>query len=302
MSQNDAISTVTESNESARAAVNSALAVAQSTDLAMIRQKASLLVESGFLPRQIETWQQAAVIILRGRELNIPDWTALQHISVVNGNPQPDAQLMLALVQRSGLLEQFVIVQSDTKVCKLRIKRKRYDWVEHGCTIEEAAEMKTKEKDNWIPLTQSSQWRVQPKTKLFYFTVKQVFRRLFSDVLNGMAGSLEGDLQIDDVAMDAEFVELEGDEPTPVPLSVSPSAASDKDGDGSDKSAAQIGSLDMLSLYNRAKNAQLVENEWHFNNTVKLLLREKRITERASADAVLDAIRAHKAEKEFEHV
>lgn len=192
-----------------------ALALMQTNEIEMIRTKADILIKSGFLPEAIKTPEQAIAIIFYGRELNVPDWTALKHISVVKGTPQTDGQLTLALIQRSGLLEKFVIERSDTKECRLLMKRKGQEPYTVTCTFDEAGQLRTSEfkdgKNTSISLTEKYNWKQQPKTMLFYFTVKQGARRLFSDVLNGMAGSLEGELFIEDggIVENATFYETD---------------------------------------------------------------------------------------------
>jgi hypothetical protein len=184
------------------------LALMQTNEIAAIKEKAEILIKSGFLPDAIKTPEQALAIIFYGRELGIPDWTALKHISVVKGTPQADGQLTLALIQRSGLLEKFVILRSDDRECKLLMKRAGQPELEVSCTLDEASQLKTSENGKTISLTEKYNWRQQPKTMLFYFTAKQGGRRLFSDVLNGMAGALQGELQLPDEISDVALEQI----------------------------------------------------------------------------------------------
>ena len=185
---------------------SNALALMQADEIAMIRQKAEILITSGFLPEAIKTPEQAIAIIFYGRELNVPDWAALKHISVVKGTPQVDGQLAIALVQRSGLLEKFIIEKSDVRECRLTMQRRGQPPFTVHCTFDEAGQLKTSEsrdgKNTTISLTEKYNWKQQPKTMLFYFTFKQGARRLFSDVLNGMAGNRDGELSIADAALE----------------------------------------------------------------------------------------------------
>lgn len=205
MNANSAIVSNPQGNSNLSSAVQ-----AQSDELAMIKQKVQVLLDSKFLPDTITTWQQGVAIVLYGHELSIPDWMALKHISVIHGAPSIDGQLALALMERSGLLEEFTVVRSDNDICTLHIKRKGRAAFEHSCTRAEASEMKTFENKQSIPLTEKYNWKQQPKTMLFYFTVKQAGRRTFSDVLNGMAGLKSGDLSMMDIAEEAVVNELPG--------------------------------------------------------------------------------------------
>lgn len=301
---------------------------AQSDDLAMIRQKAQLLVESSFLPDTIDTWQKAAVIMMRGRELNVPDWTALQHISIVHGNPGVDGQLALALVLRSGLCEEYVILRSDTTTCTIRMKRKGQQAFDCTCTMIEASTMKTVEGkgDNkkTVPLNESYGWKQQPKTHLFYFTAKQITKRLFSDVLNGMAGNKNGDLPIEEAEnefVDAVYGDSEiGQTPDENPTSVSPEPPPEptiSEGELVEPDAPPetdafdeefppigvvpqeppptIGSLNMESLWMRSR----INPKSAFHQTIWDMKKAGKIKDTLTADQVVDAIKAWQAAASF---
>lgn len=302
----------------AKADASSALAQAQSTDLAMLRQKAQLLVESKFLPDAIDSWQKAAVIMLRGRELNVPDWTALQHINVIHGNPTVDGQLALALVERSGLLEEYTILRSDTTTCTIRMKRRGRAAFDCTCTTDEAATLNK--------LSESIGWKQQPKTHLFYFTAKQICKRLFSDVLNGMVGNKTGELPIAD-SDEAEYVEAEygetplenGQTPPENPTSVSPEPPPDEpisDGvwtetdeppqDAFDEEfppigvipkdpPPTIGSLNMDSLWIRSR----INPRSDFDNLIRQLQDNGELRKVVTADQALEVIRKYMATQEF---
>ena len=212
-----------------RAEITSPQAQAQSNELAMIKQKVAVLLDSGFLPDTIKTWQQGVAIVLYGHELNVPDWMALKHISVIHGAPSIDGQLALAMMERSGLMEEFVVTKSDTETCTLHIKRKGRTAFDLTCTRVEASTMKTKEKEQVISLTDKYSWKQQPKTMLFYFTVKQAGRRAFSDVLNGMTTVKGGGLEMVDMDEEAVVADMtgtaNGQTPPPNPTSAAPEPA-----------------------------------------------------------------------------
>lgn len=284
----------------------------QSTDLALIKQKAQLLFDSGMLPKALDTWQKVAVVMLKGRELSLPDLVALQHISVVHGTPQLDGQITLALLERSGLMENFAIEEMSNESCTLLVKRHGRQAMRYACKREHAAGLRMKEGDQWKSLVETQQWVMQPRTKLFYFTVKEMARRIFSDVLNGMAGNWQGDVVITGDFADGEFYETEdGDAGVIAPLSESPSAEVEtpaEDGELVEQveeaefepvEPAAIGSLDMNSLLNRAMRGGLVKHPAHFDNLIRKMKTDGEIKDSMTADQVLDAMRKHKAQKEM---
>src|SRR5262245_38290613 len=92
---------------------STALTTQPQNDWQTIISQASVLVKTGFLPQAIKTAEQAAAIILTGRELGIGTMAALQTINVIQGKPTVSPQLMLALIQRSRQLENISIETSD---------------------------------------------------------------------------------------------------------------------------------------------------------------------------------------------
>jgi hypothetical protein len=89
----------------------------------IIRDQAQSLVKTGFLPQAIKTPEQALAIILTGRELGIPAMAALNTINVIQGKPTVSPQLMLALIERSGQLEDIKVDVTD-KGASVTMKRK----------------------------------------------------------------------------------------------------------------------------------------------------------------------------------
>lgn len=81
-----------------------------------MKEQASLLVTSGFLPKAITKPEQAIAVMLKGRELTIPPMEALSQLFVIDGKVTLQAQLMLALVRRSGKYG-YKIIESSTSRC-----------------------------------------------------------------------------------------------------------------------------------------------------------------------------------------
>lgn len=103
--------------------MNQSLQTIRPDEYSVIREQASALVKTGFLPNAIKTPEQALAIILTGRELGIPAMAALNSINVIQGKPTVSPQLMIALINRSGCLEDIRFdVQSDR--CTVTMKRK----------------------------------------------------------------------------------------------------------------------------------------------------------------------------------
>jgi len=288
---------------------------AQTSAIEVLKQKAMILIDSGLLPDSIKKWQQAAAIMMRAEELDVDYWTGLMHLPAIKGMPQPDGQLCMALIQRSGLMERYEILQTTDQICSIRMKRVGQPAFDVTCTYEEYAKVGGPDKAK------------QPKTHLFWYTYKQGARRLFSDVLNNMQPKssgrrfiIEDDLPADLPDDDVFIIEEGEDKPTATlplsPAQTAPNASAEPavnavSGEGGTLAVGQVyerfeapetptvGSLDMVSLQSRALRAGLADNEFHFANLLKQLLADGTIREGTTADKVLDAMRKHKAEKEL---
>lgn len=142
----------------------------------VMQQQATALVQSGFLPQSVNHPQKAVAIIMLGRELGIAPWAALTSINVIQGKPTVSPQLMLALINRSGQLEDMVI-ESDETTCTVTMKRKGRTAHSYTFSDSDAESMGLLNKDNWRkqrPIMR--QWRA----------VAGCARVVFADVILGL--------------------------------------------------------------------------------------------------------------------
>lgn len=143
----------------------------------IMRQQATVMIKSGFLPQSIKTPEQALTIMMMGDALGIQPIVALNNINVIQQKPTVSPQLQLALIRRSGLLEAFKVTD-DGETCTVVIKRKGE--AEHTETFsqKDAAAMGLSNKDNW---------RKQPATMRRWRAISAACRLLFSDIVWGIA-------------------------------------------------------------------------------------------------------------------
>lgn len=69
-------------------------------DWTVLKEQATALVRSGFLPKGIDTPEKAVAIALKGREMGLPLMQSFSHISIINGKPCVSSELMLAQIYR----------------------------------------------------------------------------------------------------------------------------------------------------------------------------------------------------------
>jgi hypothetical protein len=146
------------------------------SDWNTMKEQAGALVRSGLLPSAINTPEKAIVIMMQGRELGIGPMQALNGINVIAGKATISPQLMLALIENSGKLEDIAIETSPTSST---VTMKRIGRTPHSETfsIEDARAMGIAQKDNY---------KKQPATMLKWRAVAACSRVVFPDVICGM--------------------------------------------------------------------------------------------------------------------
>ncbi len=118
---------MTEVIDSQQSQTSQVPAIRQPTPMASfeeMRAQANVLVESGFLPKSLDTPEKALAVMLRGRELGLPPMVSVSGgLFPVHGAVQADSQTILALIFRSGLLEDISFEETDDS-CTMTMKRK----------------------------------------------------------------------------------------------------------------------------------------------------------------------------------
>ena len=160
----------------------------------VIREQSQMLLKSGFLPQAIKTPEQALAIILQGRELGIPTMAALGTINVIQGKPTVSPQLMLALINRSGQLENIEITGDDNGI-NCTMKRKGRSPHSEFFGAKEAAAMNLSGKDNY---------KKQAATMYRWRAVAACARTVFPDVILGLY--LPDEMGADNVNSEGELI------------------------------------------------------------------------------------------------
>lgn len=140
------------------------------------KELATVLLKSKFLPAAFTTPEQVIAVMLKGQELNIPPMEALSSINVIQGKPTVSPQLMLALVRRTGELENFQIEKGASFVTVIT-KRRGQSPVSSTFGQTEANALNLSGKDNYKKQAHVMyQWRA----------IAANLRLTFPDVICGM--------------------------------------------------------------------------------------------------------------------
>jgi hypothetical protein len=138
--------------------------------------QAKVLIQGGFLPTSIKTEAQALTVMMQGRELGIGPMAALGNINVIQGKPTVSPQLMIALINRSGELEDMKVT-NDAAICTVVMKRRGRTPVSTSFSQADADALGLANKDNW---------RKQAKTMRQWRAIAACARVAFPDVILGL--------------------------------------------------------------------------------------------------------------------
>lgn len=140
-----------------------------------LMQKAEILIRSGMLPVHLKRPEQVVAIMLRGKELGIGYMEALTSLNFIQGKVSSSTQLMLALIYRSGKLDNIEMIEGDPA----KVVMKRKGMVPHTVLFgtKDAQKMGLMGKDNY---------RKQPTTMFMWRAIAICARRVFPDVVGAV--------------------------------------------------------------------------------------------------------------------
>jgi hypothetical protein len=154
------------------------LAIIQPIEYDTLSKLAKVAAQSGYANKN-ET--QVLFIMLKGIELGISPMQALDGIQVIQNKTTVSPQLMLALINRSGELEDIKIDDPDTirakNACSVMMKRKGRSPHTEVFSMEDAKTMGLAGKDNW---------KKQPAVMLKWRAVAACARIAFPDIIQGV--------------------------------------------------------------------------------------------------------------------
>lgn len=123
--------------------------VVQGNSWLVMKEQATMLVKSGFLPSAVNTPEKAIAIILKGKELGLPMMQSLSSIHVIQGKPTISAELMAALVFQKMPSAILNCVESTDKVATYEAQRPNGKLTKMSFTWEDAVKAGVTGKDNW---------------------------------------------------------------------------------------------------------------------------------------------------------
>lgn len=153
--------------------------------------------------------EAAAVVLLTGRELGLAPMASLRGIYEVSGRPVLAADLMVAVVRRSGLCESWRVVESTATTCTITTRRKGESETESCTWTADDARRAGCGGQTWTRF---------PRQMLAHRCAAELARRVYPDVLLGLytPDELGGDERVEEEpAARAQPVEVQVVEPAP---------------------------------------------------------------------------------------
>lgn len=145
------------------------------TNWEAMKEQAAMLVKSGFLPQSIRTPEQAIAVAITSKELGIGMMEGFRSINVIQGKPTISPQLMLALANRSGQLENIKIDSNDQRAI-ITVTRKGREPHTEEFGIKEATGLGLIGRDNY---------KKQPSVMFKWRALAANLRVTFPDVMIG---------------------------------------------------------------------------------------------------------------------
>lgn len=152
--------------------------VIQGSSWVAMKEQATMLVRSGFLPESIKTPEQAIAIALKGHELGMPMMQAFSQIHVIKGKPTISAEGMNALIRKNCAGAKLEILASNSDRCTIRASRPNEQACEFTFTMDDARR---------AGITGNPSWSKYPDAMLFARCISIVARRVFPDCLAGIS-------------------------------------------------------------------------------------------------------------------
>lgn len=155
-----------------------------------------ILVQSKILPKEIDTKEKCAVVIMTGRELGLRMMAATRAIYVVNGKPALSAQMMLALAYNTKEVEDVEIKEvgrGEEASCTVVVKRRGKKPYSYFFSVDMAKKLGR----------YANEWLKQPENMAKQRAISGNLRVTFPDAILGMY-TPEEILSIEDAPARAE--------------------------------------------------------------------------------------------------
>jgi hypothetical protein len=227
-----------------------------SRELDLVERAAAMIYAGGVsLPKELNTKEKVAAVMLYGLELGLRPMTAIQHLFLINGKLGASAQVMAGMCMAKEPDISFPVERLDAQVCTMRMIRPSRH-LNEVMTV-------TWEQIKRAGLDRNPMNQQYPEDRLRYHVVKRLCRLVAPDLINNMdegvpvAGLSDPGSWREDKALDDSDLYNEGDQPM-LAASVAAPQAPEKPAAAPDELTAVY----MQLLDARGKEAGLAVMAW----------------------------------------
>lgn len=147
------------------------------TEWDRMRQQAKTLVDSGFLPKAINTPEKALAVMQTGKELGLAPMQALRSIHIIDGKPTMSADLIAGLVMSRHPGAVLRVVESTNEKCIIQAGRSGQQLGTFEFSMADA---------NRAQLTAKDNWKKYPRAMLRARCITETARAVFPDAVMGL--------------------------------------------------------------------------------------------------------------------
>lgn len=157
----------------------------QSSNQAVMLEQAAAWVKSGLLPSSIKTPEQAVVIALKGKELNLQTMASFEMIDVIMGKPALKPKGMAALCFKGGVRTKTMadfepIKDAEGKTVDMITTIKFFrDGIDEDVSYKYSDAQK-------LGLTAKDNWKKQPGIMMYWRAFSKGANRVCPDLIGGL--------------------------------------------------------------------------------------------------------------------
>ncbi len=144
----------------------------------VMKEQATMLVRSGFLPESVNTPEKAIAIAMKGQEIGMPMMQAYSQIHVIKGKPTLSAEGINSLIRRNCPGAKLEFLERTEEQCIIKATRPLEAPAMFSFTMADAKR---------AGITNNPSWTKYPRQMLFARCISEVGRTMFPDCLSGIS-------------------------------------------------------------------------------------------------------------------
>lgn len=165
-------------------------------EMALINQAAAMAYAGNIaLPKELDTKEKVAAVMLYGWEQGLRPMTALKEIFLVEGRPTPSTSVMIAVAKRNDPTIELIPELEDGKVCRMHLERGGRVFPAYTVSmtdpdvqnlVKKDTPRQAKDRNGNVYTTKPGGWVAYPRDRLRWHCAKRLLRIYAPDAVNGL--------------------------------------------------------------------------------------------------------------------